>query len=245
MGRGKVVLQRIENKINRQVTFSKRRQGILKKAQELAVLCDAEVALVIISAKGKVYDYGNVGTHKTLERYQKCSYSLQDSTAIDRESQNWHFEVANLRHQHAELERIKKHLSGEDLHDLSIQYLQQLEDDLDKALLKVRRERDRHFEEKLRDQKLKERQLQEQNKHLQKQVDECQRQHSFNSIQAAPQSWDSNAVENNGYIVQLNRSNPVECEPTLQIGYQYVPSATSIARHEPTQNNYIQGWNML
>nr|BAG48496.1 AGL6-like MADS-box transcription factor [Cryptomeria japonica] len=231
MGRGKVVLQRIENKINRQVTFSKRRQGILKKAQELAVLCDAEVALVIISAKGKVYDYGNVGTHKTLERYQKCSYSLQDSTAIDRESQNWHFEVANLRHQHAELERIKKHLSGEDLHDLSIQYLQQLEDDLDKALLKVRRER--------------ERQLQEQNKHLQKQVDECQRQHSFNSIQAAPQSWDSNAVENNGYIVQLNRSNPVECEPTLQIGYQYVPSATSIARHEPTQNNYIQGWNML
>ncbi|KAL9324186.1 hypothetical protein ACSQ67_009043 [Phaseolus vulgaris] len=42
MGRGRVVLERIENKINRQVTFSKRRSGLLKKAFELSVLCDAE-----------------------------------------------------------------------------------------------------------------------------------------------------------------------------------------------------------
>ncbi|CAI0380958.1 unnamed protein product [Linum tenue] len=32
MGRGRVQLKRIENKINRQVTFSKRRAGLLKKA---------------------------------------------------------------------------------------------------------------------------------------------------------------------------------------------------------------------
>nr|QWX93746.1 MADS-box protein 7 [Cunninghamia lanceolata] len=245
MGRGRVIVKRIENTINRQVTFSKRKGGLLKKAYELAVLCDAEVALVIISNKGKVYEYGSVGTHKTLDRYQKCSYASQDSIAIDRESQNWHYEVSNLKHMQGELERAKRHLLGEDLHELSIQHLQSLEDDLDKALIKVRRERDNHFEKKLEEQKLKERQLQEQNRHLQKQVDDCQRQHSFNSIQAAPQSWDSNAVENNAYAVPLNRSNAMECEPTLQIGYQYVPSATSIPRHEQTQNNYMQGWNML
>ncbi|RAL38322.1 hypothetical protein DM860_002300 [Cuscuta australis] len=46
MGRGKVELKRIENKINRQVTFSKRRSGLVKKAHEISVLCDAENQLM-------------------------------------------------------------------------------------------------------------------------------------------------------------------------------------------------------
>ncbi|KAL6957347.1 Agamous-like MADS-box protein ap1 [Sarracenia purpurea var. burkii] len=57
MGRGRVQLKRIENKINRQVTFSKRRSGLLKKAHEISVLCDAEVALIIFSTKGKLFEY--------------------------------------------------------------------------------------------------------------------------------------------------------------------------------------------
>ncbi|RWW50775.1 hypothetical protein BHE74_00042969 [Ensete ventricosum] len=61
MGRGRVELKRIENKINRQVTFSKRRNGLLKKAYELSVLCDAEVALIVFSSRGKLYEFGSVG----------------------------------------------------------------------------------------------------------------------------------------------------------------------------------------
>ncbi|KAI0524601.1 hypothetical protein KFK09_003978 [Dendrobium nobile] len=57
MGRGKVELKRIENKINRQVTFAKRRNGLLKKAYELSVLCEAEVALIIFSNRGKLYEF--------------------------------------------------------------------------------------------------------------------------------------------------------------------------------------------
>jgi len=57
MGRGRVELKRIENKINRQVTFAKRRNGLLKKAYELSVLCDAEVALIIFSTRGKLYEF--------------------------------------------------------------------------------------------------------------------------------------------------------------------------------------------
>lgn len=57
MGRGKVELKRIENKINRQVTFAKRRNGMLKKAYELSLLCDAEVALIIFSSRGKLYEF--------------------------------------------------------------------------------------------------------------------------------------------------------------------------------------------
>ncbi|GFZ06913.1 AGAMOUS-like 14 [Actinidia rufa] len=59
MVRGKTEMKRIENTTSRQVTFSKRRGGLLKKAFELSVLCDAEVALIIFSPKGKLYEFSN------------------------------------------------------------------------------------------------------------------------------------------------------------------------------------------
>ncbi|KAL7125840.1 hypothetical protein ABFS83_14G143200 [Erythranthe nasuta] len=89
MGRGRVELKRIENKINRQVTFSKRRNGLLKKAYELSVLCDAEVALIIFSSRGKLYEFGSTSTTKTLERYQHCCFNPPENSA-DRESQELH-----------------------------------------------------------------------------------------------------------------------------------------------------------
>ncbi|KAL5982584.1 Agamous-like MADS-box protein agl21 [Asimina triloba] len=57
MARGPLRLRRIEDKTRRQVTFSKRRVGLLKKARELAVLCDVEVALVVFSSTGKLYSF--------------------------------------------------------------------------------------------------------------------------------------------------------------------------------------------
>ncbi|ONM09414.1 MADS24 [Zea mays] len=80
MGRGKVVLQRIENKISRQVTFAKRRNGLLKKAYELSILCDAEVALVLFSHAGRLYQFSSSSNLlKTLERYQRYIYASADA----------------------------------------------------------------------------------------------------------------------------------------------------------------------
>jgi len=59
MGRGKVELKRIENSASRQVTFSKRRNGLLKKAFELSILCEAEVSLIIFSPSGKFYQFSS------------------------------------------------------------------------------------------------------------------------------------------------------------------------------------------
>ncbi|KAL1344764.1 agamous-like MADS-box protein AGL16 isoform X7 [Arachis hypogaea] len=59
MGRGKIVIRRIDNSTSRQVTFSKRRSGLLKKAKELSILCDAEVGVTIFSSTGKLYDYAS------------------------------------------------------------------------------------------------------------------------------------------------------------------------------------------
>jgi len=59
MGRGKIEIKKIENVNSRQVTFSKRRTGLMKKAKELSVLCDAEIAVIIFSCTGKVYDFSS------------------------------------------------------------------------------------------------------------------------------------------------------------------------------------------
>ena len=61
MGRGKIEIKKIENANSRQVTFSKRRTGLLKKAQELAILCDAEVAVIIFSNTGKLFEFSSSG----------------------------------------------------------------------------------------------------------------------------------------------------------------------------------------
>lgn len=59
MGRGRVQLKRIENKTSQQVTFFKRRTGLLKKANEISVLCDAQVALIMFSTKGKLFEFSS------------------------------------------------------------------------------------------------------------------------------------------------------------------------------------------
>ena len=57
MGRGKTQMKLIEDRTSRRVAFSKRRSGLLKKAHEISVLCDAEVGLIIFSTKGKLYEF--------------------------------------------------------------------------------------------------------------------------------------------------------------------------------------------
>ncbi|KAK4488749.1 hypothetical protein RD792_004532 [Penstemon davidsonii] len=63
MGRRKLEIKRIEDKSARQVTFSKRRNGLLKKAKELSVLCDVEVGAIIFSNRGKLYNYCSTNRH--------------------------------------------------------------------------------------------------------------------------------------------------------------------------------------
>ncbi|KAK3035866.1 hypothetical protein RJ639_033003 [Escallonia herrerae] len=65
MGRRKVEMKRIEDKSSRQVTFSKRRGGLMKKARELSVLCGVDVGVVVFSCRGKLYDFCS-GTYRSV-----------------------------------------------------------------------------------------------------------------------------------------------------------------------------------
>ncbi|XP_028548692.1 agamous-like MADS-box protein AGL61 [Dendrobium catenatum] len=68
-GRNKIEIKRIEKEANRQVCFSKRRQGLFKKANELCTLCGAEVAIIVFSIAGKPYSFGHPSVNHVLQRF--------------------------------------------------------------------------------------------------------------------------------------------------------------------------------
>ncbi|XP_018498762.2 truncated transcription factor CAULIFLOWER A isoform X2 [Pyrus x bretschneideri] len=174
MGRGRVQLKRIENKINRQVTFSKRRSGLMKKAQEISVLCDAEVALIIFSTKGKLFEYSNDSCmERILERYERYSYAERQLLANDNESTgSWTLEHAKLKARVEVLQRNQRHYMGEDLQSLSLKELQNLEQQLDSALKHIRSRKNQVMYESISELQKKDKALQEQNNLLAKKVKE-------------------------------------------------------------------------
>ena len=65
MGRVKLKIKRLESTGNRQVTYSKRKSGILKKAKELSILCDIDIVLLMFSPTGKPTVFH--GEHSCIE----------------------------------------------------------------------------------------------------------------------------------------------------------------------------------
>ncbi|KAA8519526.1 hypothetical protein F0562_013782 [Nyssa sinensis] len=69
MGRQKIEIKKIEKKNNLQVTFSKRRTGLFKKAAQLSALCGAEVAVIVLSPAKNVYAFGNPSADSIIDRF--------------------------------------------------------------------------------------------------------------------------------------------------------------------------------
>lgn len=172
MGRGRVQLKRIENKISRQVTFSKRRSGLLKKAHEISVLCDAEVGLIVFSTKGKLFEYATDSCmDRILERYERYCFTerqvgLADNQAPESKSPEYPMLLSKLQL----LQRNMRHYMGEDLDALSLRELQHLEQQLDTALKRIRNRKNQVMHEFISELQKKEKALQEQNKMLAKKV---------------------------------------------------------------------------
>nr|ACT68283.1 MADS box protein 1 [Lolium perenne] len=216
MGRGKVQLKRIENKINRQVTFSKRRSGLLKKAHEISVLCDAEVGLIIFSTKGKLYEFATDSCmDKILERYERYSYAEKVLISTESEIQgNWCHEYRKLKAKVETIQRCQKHLMGEDLESLNLKELQQLEQQLESSLKHIRARKNQLMHESISELQKKERSLQEENKILQKEVSythsEAEGPHAASAVeQTQPQTSSSSSSFMMGEATPAtNCSNP-------------------------------------
>ncbi|KAL6840307.1 hypothetical protein ACP4OV_030117 [Aristida adscensionis] len=140
MGRGKIEIKRIENTTSRQVTFCKRRNGLLKKAYELSILCDAEIALIIFSSRGRLYEYANNSIRSTIERYKKASASTSGSAPVIDVNSHQYFqqEAAKLRQQIQTLQNSNRHLMGESIGNMTPKELKNLESRLEKGISRIR-----------------------------------------------------------------------------------------------------------
>ncbi|KAF2298928.1 hypothetical protein GH714_029317 [Hevea brasiliensis] len=214
MGRGRVELKRIENKINRQVTFAKRRNGLLKKAYELSVLCDAEVALIIFSNRGKLYEFCSTSSMaKTIEKYHRCSYAPLEANQSMHDIQNCYQEYLKLKEKVEALQRSQRNLLGEDLGDLNTTDLKQLEHQLDSSLKQIRSTKTQFMLDRLSELQRKEESLLETNNALRKKLEETDA--------ALQSSWEAReqCVQYNHQPTQPDDfANPLQCNRNLRIG---------------------------
>ncbi|RDX63118.1 Floral homeotic protein PMADS 1, partial [Mucuna pruriens] len=157
MARGKIQIKRIENTTNRQVTYSKRRNGLFKKANELTVLCDAKVSIIMFSSTGKLHEYisPSTSTKQFFDQYQmtlgvdlwnshyeiycflpwKLEYIISSFLR-----QNMQDNLKKLKEVNRNLRKEIRQRMGDCLNDLNMEDLKLLEEEMDKAA-KVVRER--------------------------------------------------------------------------------------------------------
>ncbi|KAK7258231.1 hypothetical protein RIF29_32790 [Crotalaria pallida] len=141
MARGRVQLKRIENPVHRQVTFCKRRAGLLKKAKELSVLCDAEIGLVIFSAHGKLYELATKGTMQGLmERYMKFTRGaqLEGTTQVAHPIMDAKEETDVLKQEIETLQKGIGYLFGGGIGTMTMDELQVLEKNLENWIYHIR-----------------------------------------------------------------------------------------------------------
>ncbi|CAH2063840.1 unnamed protein product, partial [Thlaspi arvense] len=178
MGRGRIEIKKIENVNSRQVTFSKRRNGLMKKARELSILCDANVALIIFSSTGKIYDFSSGCMEQILSRY---GYSSATGDHKQREQQlllcSSQENGAVLRKEDCmknELERLQlaiERLKGKELDGMSFSDLISLENQLNDSLHSVKDQKTQILLNQVERSRLQEKKALEENQLLRKQVE--------------------------------------------------------------------------
>ncbi|KAL5716533.1 Agamous-like MADS-box protein mads1 [Ranunculus cassubicifolius] len=225
MGRGKIEIKRIENTTNRQVTFCKRRNGLLKKAYELSVLCEAEVALIVFSNRGRLYEYSNNSVRKTIERYKKASSDSSNTGSVsEANAQFYQQEAIKMRNQIATLQNNNKNLLGESLSNLSIRELRAIEKKIEAGITKIRSKKNELLFAEIEYMQKREIDLQNDNMYLRAKIAENERtqqqmslmpSNGYEVISSAP--YDSrNFMPVN--LLESNNNYSRNDQTTLQLG---------------------------
>ncbi|KAG2284550.1 hypothetical protein Bca52824_055770 [Brassica carinata] len=164
MGRRKAEIKRIENKSSRQVTFCKRRNGLMKKARQLSVLCESSVALLIVSSTGKLYSSSSGDSMaKILKRYE--IQHADELKTVDLAEKCWNY----LSHEEL-LEIVQCKLEEAKSDNISVESLISLEEQFKSALSITRARKAELMMELVKTLQEKEKLLREENKVLASQL---------------------------------------------------------------------------
>ncbi|XP_020582512.1 floral homeotic protein AGAMOUS-like [Phalaenopsis equestris] len=227
MGRGKIEIKRIENTTNRQVTFCKRRNGLLKKAYELSVLCDAEVALIIFSSRGRLYEYANNSVKGTIDRYKKASSDNSNSGSISETNAQYYLqEASKLRQQITNLQNSNRNLMGEALSTMSLRDLKQLETRLEKGINKIRSKKNELLYAEIEYMQKREMELQNDNMYLRNKIadnERTQQQPHINMMPSTSSEYEVMPPFDSRNFLQVNLMDPshhysLQQQTALQLG---------------------------
>ncbi|CAL1405075.1 unnamed protein product [Linum trigynum] len=220
MVRGKVELRRIENAASRQVTFSKRRSGLMKKAHELSVLCDAEIAVIVFSQRGRLSEFSNHEMQKTISRYQKyAAVGVDKLKDTDYHSfQQLKQESASMAKKIEQLEASRRKLLGEQLGSCSLEEIRNISEQLERSLANIRLRKDEMFMEQMKQLRLQERELLQQKETL---CEKCSGNPREPSRRAGTENEVAAAAAAGSSVGLSNESSTVET--TLSIGLPTAP----------------------
>ncbi|KAL0844924.1 hypothetical protein Bca101_018170 [Brassica carinata] len=168
MVRGKIEIKKIENRTSRQITFSKRRNGLFKKAHELSVLCDAQVAAIVFSQSGRLFEFSSSEMEKTIERYGKFSndYFVPGRPQVYLLELKKEIDIMVKKNDLLKVHQRK--LMGQGLGSCSLAELQELETQIEKSLRIIRSRKAELYADQLLKLKEKERELLDERRRLRK-----------------------------------------------------------------------------
>ncbi|KAL8485683.1 hypothetical protein ACS0TY_027824 [Phlomoides rotata] len=171
MGRGKIEVKRIENNTSRQVTFSKRRSGLIKKTHELSVLCDAQIALIVFSSKGKIMEYSTppLSMKQIIDRYMKAKgihVPENDNRGPASYNDQMYNEITQLKNETLNLQLSLRRYTGDDLSNVQFEELSVHEHQLEQAVQKVRARKLQLLHEQVENLKKTEAMLEKENQEM-------------------------------------------------------------------------------
>ncbi|CAA3022771.1 MADS-box SVP [Olea europaea subsp. europaea] len=208
MAREEIQFKKIDKTLAPQVTFSKRRREIFKKAKELSVLCDADVALIIFSSTGKLFDFASSSMKKILEKHDLHKWNIEklEQPSLDLQNEGMAMQLdedrncSKLSTEVVERSHQLRCKRGEELQELSIEELQKFERSLEIELSNVRKIKDEKIMKEINQLKHKGLELMEENEHLELQV-EMSKDHKTTVA-----SDSENIVEDDGEEGQSSKS---------------------------------------
>ncbi|NP_001352612.1 MADS-box transcription factor [Solanum lycopersicum] len=182
MGRRKVEIKRIQDKNCRQVAFCKRRKGLLKKAKEISILCDVDVAVVIISNRGRLHEFSsNNSMTAMLRRYESHVGAEKEINAEIQVA-----EVSGFTTMGELLQTTERQLEETNADGLTLTDLIHLENELQTALIHLRARKTHLMLESAKVLHEKEKLLLEEKKHLEDNIASIKKNTKVNEMSDLP-----------------------------------------------------------